>query len=88
MCANPAFEQMARHWFHSFGTNPSAELFVRSRAYFLISGGRLEEHLVHLLQLLEAYDRRQGVVLKCRPGGDEEVHHLWGQFAWACAFRR
>jgi hypothetical protein len=46
MCANPTFEQMARHWFSSFGTNPSAESFVRSRAHFLISGGRLEEHLV------------------------------------------
>jgi hypothetical protein len=45
-CANPTFEQMARHWFYSFGTNPSAESFVRSRARFLISGGKLEEHLV------------------------------------------
>jgi hypothetical protein len=26
--------------------------------------------------LLEAYDRRQGVILKSRPGGDKEVHHL------------
>jgi hypothetical protein len=34
MCANPTFEQMARHWFYSFGTNPSAESFVRSRARF------------------------------------------------------
>jgi hypothetical protein len=25
---------MARHWFYSFGTNPSAESFVRSRARF------------------------------------------------------
>jgi hypothetical protein len=32
--ANPTFEQMARHWFYSFGTNPSAESFVRSRACF------------------------------------------------------
>jgi hypothetical protein len=37
---------MAQHWFYYFGTNPSAELFVRSRAHFSISGGRLEEHLV------------------------------------------
>jgi hypothetical protein len=37
---------MARHWFYSFGTSPSANSFVRSRARFLISGGRLEEHLV------------------------------------------
>jgi hypothetical protein len=33
-CANPAFEQMARHWFYSFGTNPSAESFGRSCACF------------------------------------------------------
>jgi hypothetical protein len=32
--ANPTFEQMARHWFYSFGTNPSAESFVRSCARF------------------------------------------------------
>jgi hypothetical protein len=25
---------MARHWFYSFGTNPSAESFVCSRARF------------------------------------------------------
>jgi hypothetical protein len=36
---------MARHWFYSFGTNPSVESFVRSRAHFLNSCGRLEEHL-------------------------------------------
>jgi hypothetical protein len=29
--------------------------------------------------LLEAHDRRQGVVLKSRPSGDKEAHHLWGQ---------
>jgi hypothetical protein len=28
------------------------------------------------------------VVLKSRPGGDKEVHHFWGQWACACAFRR
>jgi hypothetical protein len=33
-CANPTFEQMARHWFYSFGTNPSAKSFVRSHARF------------------------------------------------------
>jgi hypothetical protein len=79
---------MSRHWFYSFGTNPSAKSFVRSHARFLISGGILEEHLVDRLWLLEAYNRRQGVVLKSRPGGDKEVHHFWGQWAWACAFRR
>jgi hypothetical protein len=25
---------MARHWFYSFGTNPRAQSFVRSRAHF------------------------------------------------------
>jgi hypothetical protein len=25
---------MARHWFYSFGTNPSAGSFVRSRVHF------------------------------------------------------
>jgi hypothetical protein len=33
-CAKPTFEQMTRHWFYSFGTNPSVESFVRSRACF------------------------------------------------------
>jgi hypothetical protein len=33
-CANPTFEQMDRHQFYSFGTNPSAESFVRSCARF------------------------------------------------------
>jgi hypothetical protein len=34
VCANPILEQMAWHWFYSFGINPSAELFVRSHARF------------------------------------------------------
>jgi hypothetical protein len=33
-CSNPTLEQMARHWFYSFGTNPRAESFVRSHAHF------------------------------------------------------
>jgi hypothetical protein len=32
--ANPMFEQMARHWFDSFCTNPSAESFAHSRSRF------------------------------------------------------
>jgi hypothetical protein len=32
--ANPAFEQMARHWFDSFCTNPSAESFAHSHSRF------------------------------------------------------
>jgi hypothetical protein len=35
VCANHTFKQMGLHWFYSFGTNPSAESFVRSRAHFL-----------------------------------------------------
>jgi hypothetical protein len=33
-CAKPTLEQMTQHWFYSFGTNPSAESFVHSRAHF------------------------------------------------------
>jgi hypothetical protein len=32
--ANPTFEQMARHWFNSFCTNPSVESFAHSRSCF------------------------------------------------------
>jgi hypothetical protein len=32
--ANPTFEQMARHWFDLFCTNPSAESFAHSRSHF------------------------------------------------------
>jgi hypothetical protein len=32
---NPTFEQMARHWFDSFCTNPSAESFAHSHSHFL-----------------------------------------------------
>jgi hypothetical protein len=32
--ANPTFEEMARHWFHTFATNPSVESFARSRSWF------------------------------------------------------
>jgi hypothetical protein len=31
--ANPTFEEMARHWFNTFGTNPSVESFARSRSW-------------------------------------------------------
>jgi hypothetical protein len=32
--ANPTFEEMARHWLHTFGTNPSVESFARSHSWF------------------------------------------------------
>jgi hypothetical protein len=32
--ANPTFEQMVRHWFYSFCTNPNVESFAHSRSHF------------------------------------------------------
>jgi hypothetical protein len=32
--ANSTFEEMTRHWFESFGTNPSVESFARSHSWF------------------------------------------------------
>jgi hypothetical protein len=32
--ANPTFEEIARHWFDTFATNPSVESFARSRSWF------------------------------------------------------
>jgi hypothetical protein len=32
--ANPTFEEMARHWFATFGANPSVESFARARSWF------------------------------------------------------
>jgi hypothetical protein len=32
--ANPTFEEMARHWFNTFGTNPIVESFARCRSWF------------------------------------------------------
>jgi hypothetical protein len=32
--ANPTFEEMARHCFDTFGTNPSVESFVRPNSRF------------------------------------------------------
>jgi hypothetical protein len=37
VCANPTFEQMARHWFSTFGTNP-----VLSRLLALALGFELQ----------------------------------------------
>jgi hypothetical protein len=33
-CANPTLEQMAGHWFYSFGPNPNAESLVHPRTHF------------------------------------------------------
>jgi hypothetical protein len=38
--ANPAFEEMAQHWFDTFGTNPSVEyLLVLDLGFELQVGG-------------------------------------------------
>jgi hypothetical protein len=42
VCANPTFEQVARHGFYSFGTNPSAESFVRYVLVFEFEVGDLK----------------------------------------------
>jgi hypothetical protein len=46
--ANPTFEEMARHWFHTFGTNPSVESFVVLAHCFELQVGRPGEHLVDI----------------------------------------
>jgi hypothetical protein len=36
VCANPTSEQMARHWFYTFGTNPVlSRLLALSRGFEL-----------------------------------------------------
>jgi hypothetical protein len=74
--ANSTFEEMARHWFHTFGTNPSVESFARSRSWFLVAGGRPGEHLVDM----------GGCSLASYPGGDMEVHHFRGWWTRICDF--
>jgi hypothetical protein len=53
VCANPTFEQMARHWFYTFGTNP-----VLSRLLALALGFEL------LVDGLENIWLISGVVLR------------------------
>jgi hypothetical protein len=76
--ANPTLEQMARHWFDSFCTNPNAESFAHSRSLFYFAGGRHGGLLVDQLRLLSTHDRRSMVVLQPHPGDDQGVHHFWG----------
>jgi hypothetical protein len=35
--AKPTFEEMARHWFDTFGTNPSVEPFSHSLSLLVLS---------------------------------------------------
>jgi hypothetical protein len=53
--ANPTFEEMVRHWFHTFGTNPSVESFAHSRSWFRVSGGMPGEHLVDIGVVLRSH---------------------------------
>jgi hypothetical protein len=66
--ANPTFEEMARHWFNNFGTNPCVESFARSHFWFLVACGWPREHLVDIV----------GGSPASYPGGDMEVHHFRG----------
>jgi hypothetical protein len=47
--ANPTFEQMARHWFDSFCTNPVISLLLTLALIFYFAGGRHEGILVDRL---------------------------------------
>jgi hypothetical protein len=78
--ANPTFDKMARHWFDSFCTHPSDELFAHSRSHFYFAGGRHGGILVDRLRLLSTHDRRSKVVLQPHPGDDQRVHHFLGQW--------
>jgi hypothetical protein len=40
--SNPTFQQMARHWFDSFFTNPSAESSAHSLSFFILQVGGME----------------------------------------------
>jgi hypothetical protein len=62
--ANPTFEEMARHWFDNFGTNPRVESFARSRSWFCVAGGRPGDII--------------GGSPASFPGGDMEVHQFQG----------
>jgi hypothetical protein len=40
--ANPTFEQMVRHWFDLFCTNPSAVFFALSLSFLILQVGGME----------------------------------------------
>jgi hypothetical protein len=56
--ANPTFEQMERHWFDSFCTNPVLSLLLTLTLVFYFAGGRHGGLLVDQLQLLSTHDQR------------------------------
>jgi hypothetical protein len=78
--ANPTFEQMARHWFDSFCTNPVLSLLLTLALVFYFAGGRHGGLLVDRRWLISTHDRRSKVVLQPHPCDDQRVHHFWGQW--------
>jgi hypothetical protein len=76
--ANPTFEQMARHWFDLFCTNPSAEFFAHLTLVFYFASGRHGGLFVDRLRLLSIHDRRSNAVLQPHPSDERRVHHFWG----------
>jgi hypothetical protein len=76
--ANPTFEQMARHWFDSFCTNPVLSLLLTLAHVFDLAGGRHGGLLVDRLRLLSTYDQRSKVVFQPHSGDDQGVHQFWG----------
>jgi hypothetical protein len=76
--ANPIFEQMARHWFDSFCTNPGLSPLLTLALVFYFAGWRNGGLLVDRLRLLSTHDQRSTVVLESHPGDDKREHHFWG----------
>jgi hypothetical protein len=76
--ANPTLEQMARHWFDLFCTNPVLSLLLTLALVFDFAGGRHGGLWVDRLRLLSTHDRRSTVVLQPHLSDDQRVHHFWG----------
>jgi hypothetical protein len=55
--ANPTLEQMVRHWFDSFCTNPVLSLLLTLALVFDFAGGRHGGLWVDRLRLLSTHDR-------------------------------
>jgi hypothetical protein len=66
--ANPTFEEMARQWFATFGTNQVLSRLLALALGFLVVSGWPGEHLVDI----------GGGSPASYPGGDMEVHHFRG----------
>jgi hypothetical protein len=86
--ANPTLEQMARHWFDSFCTNPSAESFADSLSlsFFILQVGGMERFLLIDSGCSRHMTRDRRLVLQPHPGDDQRVHHFFGQWERQSAF--